>query len=721
MTRKVFAKIEVLHFGVRFIVILGVVAVLILIFSPAATAQAPSASDVSLFQPVVPYSSGGFEPYSIAVADVNRDGEADILVLNTCANNSRGNCAAHGSVGVLLGNADGTFQPAMEFDSGGAFAISLAIADVNGDDKPDLLVTNFYYTLDVLLGNGDGTFQPALVYDAGGQFPRFIAAADVNGDNKTDLAVAQLFGSIAILLGNGDGTFGAPVIYDWSGSYAGAVATADVNRDGRPDLLVAYGTSGAVAVLLGNGDGTFQPPTSYPTGGQDPDSVVTADVNNDGKLDLVVANSWSSTVGVLLGNGDGTFQVPATYRSGGINGAAKMGLAVADVNGDGKPDLLVSNQCSDSNCLGEAVVGVLLGNGNGIYQSALTFPSGGYLADWVAVSDLNGDGFPDIVVANKCSTNFNCEGTGESMGSVGVLLNNSGTRKVTTTTNIVSSRNPSLTNHTVTFTATVGSSSGAPPDGETITFNNGAAVLGAIPLSAGRASLTTSALPAGIFTITARYPGDSSFAASTSTGIIQTVNSASKSITATTLISSLNPSVYGQDVMFMAQVTTSGPTPPTGAVIFMWKYFTTTYTIGTAILNSSGVATLWKSNLNADPYPMIAVYKGDVNSLGSTSGVLNQVVTQTTSSATITSSLNPSSLGKAVIFTAKIASPTVIPSGPVTFNAGTTVLRTAQLSSGKATFTTSALPAGSTVVKVIYNGNSNVKGSSAAVTQAVQP
>ena len=191
--------------------------------------------------------------------------------------------------------------------------------------------------------------------------------------------------------------------------------------------------------------------------------------------------------------------------------------------------------------------------------------------------------------------------------------------------------------------------------------------------------------------------------------------------TSTTLSSSLNPSMYGQNVTFTARVTTSGPVPPTGTVVFMWKYFTTTYTIGTATLNSDAVATLMKSNLNAGSYPVMAVYRGDTNNLGSVSTVLNQTVLQTGSAAAITSSANPSTVGQAVTFTAKITSPTVIPSGPVTFTAGTTVLGTAQLSSGKATFTASSLPAGSTVMKVIYNGNSNIKGSSASLTQAVQP
>ncbi len=194
------------------------------------------------------------------------------------------------------------------------------------------------------------------------------------------------------------------------------------------------------------------------------------------------------------------------------------------------------------------------------------------------------------------------------------------------------------------------------------------------------------------------------------------MNSTTKSATATTLVSSLNPSVYGQKVTWTARVTTSGSVPPTGKVIFTWSI----YTIGAATLNSSGVATLTKSNLNADNYPLQGVYVGDASNLGSTSSVVNQVVTQATSSATLASSPNPSAAGQAVTFTATITSPTVTPTGPVTFAVGTTVLGTAQLSGGKAKFATSTLAVGSTKVTATYYGDSNITKSSASVTQTVQ-
>jgi len=185
--------------------------------------------------------------------------------------------------------------------------------------------------------------------------------------------------------------------------------------------------------------------------------------------------------------------------------------------------------------------------------------------------------------------------------------------------------------------------------------------------------------------------------------------------TLTTLTSSLNPSIYGQKVTLTATVTPSGKIMPTGKVKFTWDRFT----IGSATLDSNGLATLTKSNLNADSYPLRAEYGGDANNPPSTSAVLNQVVLETTSAATLTASPNPSTQGQAVTFTATISSPTVVPKGPVTFTAGKTVLGTAQLSGGKAKFTISTLALGSTKVTATYYGNSNIAKSSASVTQTV--
>jgi hypothetical protein len=665
-----------------------------------------------LFLPAVTYSANALSTISAAVADVNGDGKPDIVLASLCSIQS---CSL-GAVSVLLGNGDGTFQPAVVYDSGGGQPFAVAVADVNGDGKPDVVVANFLSSnVALLVGNGDGTFQPAVVFGTGGVGPYSVAIADVNGDGKPDLVVANVggpfgIGNLGVLLGNGDGTFQSAVTY--GNIQAESVAITDVNHDGKPDLLAAGLI--LVDVLLGNGDGTFQRQVGYPSGASYAQSVTVADVNGDGRPDLLVANasgragacSGAGYVSLLMGNGDGTFQPAVLINSGGCWPAQ---VATADVNGDGKVDLLVANDCDSSSGCPNGSAGVLLGNGDGTFQPVATYLSGGTYSTSIAVADLNADGKPDVVLANS-----NIE---DGTGSVSILLNNSSGHQNPTTTALASSLNPSVYGQAVTFTATVSSTSGTPPNGETVTFNNGSATLGTGLLSGGVATLTTSTLAAGVYTITASYPGDSTFAASTSPSLRQVVNSTTKSATSTSFTSNLNPSTYGQRVTFSATVTTSGSVPPTGTVSFTWSG----YSIGSATLNSSGVATLIKSNLNADAYPLTAAYKGDTANLGSTSTVVNQVVQQAASTATLTSSPNPSTVGQAVTFTAKITSPTVTAKGPVTFMAGKTVLGTVELSGGKATLTTSSLSAGSTVVTVIYNGDSNIAKSSASVTQTVQP
>ena len=370
-----------------------------------------------LFLPTVTYGSGGDGAQSLAVADVNGDGVPDLAIANLYSS----------TLGVLLGSSDGTFQAAVTYGSGGSGAESVALVDVNGDSKPDLVVANVS-GVGVLLGNGDGTFQAVVSYASGGTLSNSVAVADVNGDGKPDLVVGNFNESVGILLGNGDGTFQLGAIYSSQAEFS--VAVADVNGDGKPDLLLAN-LYNNVAVLLGNGDGTFQAAVVYNPGGFDASSIVAHDVNGDGKPDLLITNWFvnnqnfmaDGVVGVLLGNGDGTFQPAVTYDSGGLQPSS---IAVADMNGDGKPDLVVGN-CSFSggsvNCTtGNGAVDVLLGNGDGTFQPAATYSSGGSAPTAVAIADVNGDGKPDLLVANLCAKS--CP---DASGSVGVLLNSADT------------------------------------------------------------------------------------------------------------------------------------------------------------------------------------------------------------------------------------------------------------------------------------------------------
>jgi hypothetical protein len=352
------------------------------------------------FRSAVEYNTG-IGAFSLVVGDFNGDGKADIVTGN------EGNPAlgAPGSISVLVGDGDGTFQPART--SYLSFSVkSIRAADLNGDGKLDLMMADFSDLVYVMLGNGDGTFQAPVAYFVGPD-TKMVVAGDFNGDGKPDLAVAVAGkNSVAILLGNGNGTFAAPTLFA-VGPNPRYLAVADFNGDGKPDLAVANNGSNYLSILLGNGNGTFRSQINV-AAADIPEAIDVADLNGDGKLDLVVAD-YTDKVSVLLGNGNGTFRPATTYHAG----QSPKSIVVADFNGDGKLDIAVLDHNGN-------YVAIMLGKGDGTFRSGIAY-SAGENAEEMALGDFNGDGKPDLAFANIGAFQF--LGHTFSGGSASVLIN----------------------------------------------------------------------------------------------------------------------------------------------------------------------------------------------------------------------------------------------------------------------------------------------------------
>jgi hypothetical protein len=320
------------------------------------------------FQPQVTYPVGNVSPNAIVAGDFTGSGRLDLAVAGT----NFSTVPATGEISVLLGNGDGTFQSPIEYAAGSSSPVAIVAGDFTGAGKLDLAVADLGEDLrgtgpgsvSVLLGKGDGTFQPAVQYAVGSD-PLSIVTGDFTSDGHLDLAVAAYDWNtdssyVAVLLGNGNGTFRPAVDYP-AGDGPVLLVAGDFNRDGHLDLAVADGVypNPGVSVLLGNGDGTFQPPVEYTTGVY-AFALVARDFTGNGHLDLAVDDV--NGLEVLPGNGDGTFQ-PAKTLSAITNGS----LVAGDFNGDGRLDFAIAT-------LGQSYgsVTVLLGNGDGTFQNPVS-------------------------------------------------------------------------------------------------------------------------------------------------------------------------------------------------------------------------------------------------------------------------------------------------------------------------------------------------------------
>jgi hypothetical protein len=357
-----------------------------------AQTQRSAPSQDALFRPATgsPINLGS-RPNDLAVADWNRDGKLDVVT-----------CNEGDTVTVLLGDGRGGFTPAPGSPIKAA-AHFVAVGDVNKDRNPDLALTHHdSFGVVILLGAGDGRFGPApgspfAAHQGTKAHNHGLALNDLNRDGNLDITTSnQDDNSVSVLLGDDRGGFtsaaGSPFAV---GRAPYPHAVGDVNRDGNLDIVTPNVRGNNVTVLLGNGRGGFTPAAKSPYAVEyRPYYVAIGDVSGDALPDLITTHDDINLMTTLLGDGRGGFtNAPASPFD---LGRRAYKLVAADVNGDGRADLVVGTEGDDS-------VAVLLSNERGGYTHAAGSPYRAGRSPRVAVGDVNNDGHPDIITANQGS------------------------------------------------------------------------------------------------------------------------------------------------------------------------------------------------------------------------------------------------------------------------------------------------------------------------------
>lgn len=757
------------------------------------------------FQQDVVYTVGAL-PWYIAAGDINNDGKLDLVI---------GNASPGTNMSVLLGNGDGTFELGTAIPGSGNAPISVRLADLNGDGNLDVIAANFSTQgFSVFLGKGDGAFNKATNFGPGLFGVVDLTVTDLDGDGLLDVlaTVTGNPGSLVVFLGNGDGTFKTGVPYAAPAPWD--VAAADMDGDGNVDVVVSN-TPGGFSIFHGNGDGTLA--AAVQVGANNCRTAVLGDFNGDGILDIAGEDFGTGNLDIILGGGKRNFKTAATFGSGfgqtyslaAGNFASGGGLSFAVPDGNShlailQPTvtLLPAPVAFGSSPVGTAAAtqDVTLTNAtpNSVFLSDILF-TGTNPGDFeetdncfsvsiqpgdsctITITFTPGGQGPRSAILNvtdnapgQLQTDA-LSGSGTTAAVVGLspTFLNFGPQAITTTS---APRTVTLTNTGNAALGVDNISIGGTNPGDFVQTSN--CISG--PINPGESctisvtfSPTATGNRAATVQIEDKAAGSPQMVTLTGFALPAPVN------TVTTLSSSLNPAGVGQAVTFTATVTPTpvnpnpgvvgprsdaihpapdGPGTPFGTI----NFFNGEQRIAIAALNSSGVATFTTSNLPVGTNQITAVYSGNAGSNPSSSTVLPEVITAIATSTTVSSSLNPASVGVAVTFTATVIPPPTAPDfgmrGPGTFArnaagnaAGTTRLRgqtraakgagkpapadgglgqvqffdgqtllaSIEVEEGVATFTTSELAVGTHPITAVYSGDSDFSGSTSSVLSQV--